>query len=44
MKKTGLIGGAVVVILIGLFVWSLSGASNKHAPTDVKTIDVSPKL
>lgn len=44
MKKTGLIGGAVVVILIGLFVWALSGASNKHAPTDVKTIDVSPKL
>lgn len=44
MKKTGLIVGAVIVFLIGLFVWSLSGASNKHAPSEVKTIDVSPKL
>jgi len=44
MKKTGLIGAALILILIGLFIWSLSGASDKHAPTDVKTIDVSPKL
>jgi len=44
MKKIGLIGGIVIFILIGLFVWSLSGASDKHAPSDVKTIDVSPQL
>jgi len=44
MKKTGFIGGLLILILIGLFVWSLSGASNKNAPTDVKTIDVSPEL
>lgn len=44
MKKMGLIGGALIILLIGLFVWSLSGASDKHAPTEVKTIDVSPKL
>jgi len=44
MKKIGLIGGVMILVLIGLFVWSLSGASDKHAPSDVKTIDVSPKL
>jgi len=44
MKKTGLIAGIVAFVLIGLFIWSLSGASDKHAPTEVKTIDVSPQL
>ncbi len=44
MKKIGLIGGALVILLIGLFVWSLSGASDSKAPQDIKTIDVSPKL
>jgi len=44
MKKIGLISGVLIIVLIGLFIWSLSGASDKNAPTDVKTIDVSPKL
>jgi len=44
MKKIGLIFGALLLLVIGLFMWSLSGASDKHAPTDVKTIDVSPVL
>jgi len=44
MKKTGLIFGALLLLVIGLFLWSLSGASDKHAPTDEKTIDVSPNL
>jgi len=44
MKKTGFIFGVLILLLVGLFVWSLSGASDKHAPTDVKTIDVSPEL
>lgn len=44
MKKFGLISGVLVILLIGLFIWSLSGASDNKAPTDVKTIDVSPQL
>ena len=44
MKKFGIIGGALVIVLIGLFIWSLSGASDSKAPTEVKTIDVSPQL
>ena len=44
MKKTGFIGGFLIILLIGLFVWSLSGASDSKAPTEVKTIDVSPEL
>ena len=44
MKKIGIIGGALIILMIGLFVWSLSGASNSNAPTDVKTIDVSTQL
>lgn len=44
MKKTGLIFGGLLVLLIGIFFWSLSGASDKHAPTEEKTIDVSPNL
>jgi len=44
MKKIGFIGGALVILLVGLFIWSLSGASDSKAPTEVKTIDVSPKL
>jgi len=44
MKKTGLIAIGVLVILAGLFAWALSGASDKNAPTDVRTIDVSPEL
>jgi hypothetical protein len=43
MKKIGLIGGALALLLIGLFIWALSGASDSHAPTEVKTIDVSPQ-
>jgi len=44
MKKIGLIGGAFVIIIAAIFMWALSGASDKHAPTEVKTIDVSPQL
>lgn len=44
MKKIGLVGAAALLILIGLFIWSLSGASDANAPTDVRTIDVSPQL
>ena len=44
MKRFGLIGGALILILIGLFIWSLSGASDSKAPSEVKTIDVSPQL
>ena len=44
MKKIGIIGGALIILLIGLFIWSLSGASDSKAPSDVKTIDVSPQL
>ena len=44
MKKFGFIGGALVIVLVGLFIWSLSGASDSKAPTEVKTIDVSPQL
>ncbi len=44
MKKIGLIGGVLILLLIGLFFWALSGASDKQAPSEVKTIDVSPKL
>ncbi|WP_267905569.1 hypothetical protein [Litorimonas cladophorae] len=44
MKKTGLIAAAVLVIFIGLFLWALSGSSDSNAPTDVRTLDVSPQL
>jgi len=44
MKKIGFIGGALIILLIGLFVWSLSGASDSKASSDVITIDVSPQL
>jgi len=44
MKKIGLIGGALVIIIAAIFMWALSGASDKHAPTEVKTIVVSPQL
>jgi hypothetical protein len=44
MKKLSLIFGILILVLVGLFVWSLSGASDKNAPTEVKTIDVSPQL
>lgn len=43
MKKIGLIGGALTLLLVGVFLWALSGASDSKAPTDVKTIDVSPQ-
>lgn len=32
------------MVLIGLFIWALSGASDSNAPTDVRVIDVSPEL
>ena len=44
MKKLGFIGAVLILLLAGLFMWSLSGASDSKAPTEVKTIDVSPKL
>lgn len=44
MKKLGILGSALIIIMIGLFVWSLSGASDNKAPTELKTIDVSPQL
>jgi asparagine N-glycosylation enzyme membrane subunit Stt3 len=44
MKKTGLIFGVLLVVMIGVFFWSLSGASDKHAPAEQRTIDVSPNL
>lgn len=44
MKKIGIIAGVVAVPFIGLFVWALSGASPDNAPTDIRTIDVTPTL
>ena len=44
MKKIGFLGIAIVLLLIGVFVWALSGASDSKAPTDEKVIDVSPQL
>ena len=44
MKKVVFFGGVLIILLIGLFAWSLSGASDSKAPTEVKTIDVSPQL
>jgi len=44
MRKIGLIGGALALVLLGVFLWALSGASDSNAPTEVKTIDVSPEL
>ncbi len=44
MKKTGFYAAVTVVVLIGLFMWALSGASDSKAPTDVRTIDVSAQL
>lgn len=42
MKKIGIIAGVVFVLFIGIFVWALSGASPDNAPTDIRTIDVTP--
>lgn len=42
MKKTGIIAGVISLLFIVLFVWALSGASPDNAPTDVRTIDVTP--
>jgi len=42
MKKFGIIAIIVLLLLIGLFIWALSGASPDHAPTAVRTIDVTP--
>lgn len=44
MKKIGFFGVVLFLLIAGLFMWSLSGASDSKAPTEVKTIDVSPKL
>jgi len=44
MKKSGLILVALLAMFIGMFIWALSGASDNQAPTDVRTIDVSPAL
>ena len=40
MKKL-VIGGVIVLgLLLGLFVWLLSGASADNAPQEVKTIEL----
>lgn len=44
MKKFGFFSGILILLLVGLFIWSLSGASDSKAPSEVKTIDVSPQL
>ena len=44
MKKFGIIGVLLILVIVGLFMWSLSGASDSKAPAEVKTIDVSSKL
>ena len=42
MKKFGLIAAVLLLLFVGLFLWALSGASDDNAPTDVRTIDVTP--
>lgn len=44
MKKISIITGIVAVLFLALFFWALSGASPNNAPTDVRTIDVTPEL
>lgn len=43
MKKFGIIAIIVFLLVIGVFVWALSGASPENAPMDVRTIDVTPQ-
>jgi len=43
MKKKMFLVGIVLLLILGVFFWSLSGASPQHAPDDLKTIDVTPK-
>lgn len=42
MRKTVLIAAAVIAVILGGFVWLLAGAGPENAPTDVRTIDVTP--
>lgn len=44
MKKISIIAGIVAVLFIALFMWALSGASPENAPTDLRTLDVTPDL
>ena len=43
MKKFGIIAGLVLIALAALFFWGLSATSPDNAPTDVRTIDVTPQ-
>jgi len=43
MRKVIIGLGIVLVVLIALFAWGMSGASNDKAPTDVRTLDVTPQ-
>lgn len=43
MKKKMLFLGLVILLILAVFFWSLSGASVQHAPDEVKTIDVTPQ-
>ena len=40
MKKLGITLGVIALILVGGFLWLLSGASAKHAPQDTVVIDL----
>lgn len=40
MKKLVIGGGIVLVLLLALFFWLLSGASADNAPQEVKTIEL----
>ncbi len=43
MKKKLFFVGVVLLVILAVFFWSLSGASPQHAPGDTKTIDVTPQ-
>ena len=40
MKKIAIGGGILLVLLIGVFFWLLSGASPENAPQEIQTIDL----
>ena len=42
MRKVGIIAGIACVLVFGLFFWLLGAAGPDNAPTDVRTIDVTP--
>lgn len=42
MRKLMIGAGVALLVLLGLFFWGLNGAGPDNAPTDVRTIDVTP--